>query len=199
MKVIKQGFELFHLKNRKLDENLKYRFADWYKHSLPPKMEIFYNSFDILRGRMISTTVFMPAENREFNIGQLSYLGNYSEFIGLYDFVSLEESIESMKNSFNPEDKIHQMHVAYIGDCINNRVLMVGIGDKNLDKIYLECSEHFSDGSRMVEVANDIFEFLGKLALLEKENIGLGISGYDKLYKNWGEDFWRIKENNANA
>jgi hypothetical protein len=199
MKIIKQGFELFRLKNRKTDANLKYSFVDYYKHPIPPKIEIFYNKFDILRGGMISATVFIQTENKVFNVGQLNYLGNYSEFIGLYDFVSIQESVESMKNSFTLEDEIHQMEVAYIADCIDNKALMVGIGHENLDKIYLECSEHFSNGRRIIEVANDIFDFLGNLVLIEKESIGLGISGYNRLYKNWGEDFWRIKEDITNA
>jgi len=69
--------------------------------------------------------------------------------------------------------------------------LMVGINEENSDKIYL-----IKDSTEFKFMANNIFELIQKMDVV--------IANFDdpsfdatKLYKNWGEDFWRVKEDDT--
>jgi hypothetical protein len=52
----------------------------------------------------------------------------------------------------------------------------------------------FSDGSRYKFLSDNIFDFIKNISYYELERIGYGIDNYTLLYKKWGEDFWRVKE-----
>lgn len=190
MKIVKTGFELLGISKRQIDTT---NFEVFYKCSFPPILKVFFNTFNIARGGLSDVTVYIPLENKDFNILELKYIGNHKEIIGLYDLVSISESIESMENAYNNDDEIFNQNLAYIGDCMDNMSLMVGVGEENKDRIYIECTELFHTGERIILVAENIFEFIKNLVLVEKANPGYGISDYKSLYRNWGENFWRIK------
>ena len=92
--------------------------------------------------------------------------------------------------------QINEMGYAMIGECIDNISLLIGLKEENRDKIYIEDSNIFPSGDRILFVSNNIFEFVKYLSLNEKENVAYGIKSYTALYKKWGEDFWRISEEN---
>lgn len=169
-------------------------FENYFGYDLPPIYKIFQSQFNVGRDSLKKVEVYIENAERKFNIAELSYSGEYSSFIGLYNLLSLEESISSMKNSYSPEDEINRMGYAMIGECISNISLLLGLKNENRDQIYLEDTNIFPSGDRIVFVSNNIFEFVQCLSLVEKENVGYGIKDYSFLYKNWGEDFWRVRE-----
>jgi hypothetical protein len=80
------------------------------------------------------------------------------------------------------------------GNGVNSPGLFVGIKDYNIDKIYLENSGLRK--GKWTLIANNIFEFIRGFEVVEytKEECDKYKFTYDKLYKNWGEDFWRVRE-----
>ena len=72
---------------------------------------------------------------------------------------------------------------------------MVGIGEDNKDQIFIESSDlSFSGGERVTKIFDDVYQFMRSFLIVEIESgIGFGIE-YSQLYKNWSEDFWRVKE-----
>jgi hypothetical protein len=79
-------------------------------------------------------------------------------------------------------------------DCTGHFILMVGIGEDNYEKIYVESpDESFQEGERFTLIANNMFEFIRGFEYIEKENLADGIK-HSQLYRNWGEDFWRVRE-----
>ena len=81
-----------------------------------------------------------------------------------------------------------------VGECINKISLIIGLKEENRDKIYIEDTNIFPSGDRILFVSDNIFDFVSHLSLNEKESVGYGIKSYTSLYKKWGEDFWRISE-----
>jgi hypothetical protein len=66
--------------------------------------------------------------------------------------------------------------------------LLVGIGENNKDQIF-----HNADSTIVNFMANNIFELIHKMGIVQYDFEKPPIDT-SKLFKNWGEDFWRIKE-----
>jgi hypothetical protein len=76
-------------------------------------------------------------------------------------------------------------------------MFMIGINDDNKDKIYVESSDQsFIIGERFSLISDNIFDFVRNLAFIIKEDIGSGVIP-SQLYRNWNEDFWRVREEEA--
>ena len=67
--------------------------------------------------------------------------------------------------------------------------LLVGIGEDNMDKIY-----HNTDSEIITYKADNIFEILHKMHLVKYDFPSYPKVDTNRLYKNFGEDFWRIRE-----
>lgn len=80
------------------------------------------------------------------------------------------------------------------GNGVNSPGIYVGIKAYNLDKIYLENSG--IRRGKWTLLANNIFEFIRGFEVVEytEEECKKYQFTYDRLYKNWGEDFWRVRE-----
>jgi len=193
-KVIIRGLNLLHSNDIGISEQDNKAFVGYYQCPLPPLYKAFISSFIVGRKKMKTIKAFYPPDDRSFDIGHLAFFGNHSDYIALYDLLSISESIETMQNAFSKDDEIHKMNYAVIGDCIHNTCLLLGTGGNNADKIFLENSGNFSNNERIIFISENILDFMNNLAICEREHIGYGIKDYDQLYKNWGEDFWRIKD-----
>ena len=66
--------------------------------------------------------------------------------------------------------------------------LLVGIGEHNKDQIF-----HNTDNTIVNFVANNIFELVQKINLIQYDFEEPGVET-ENLYKNWNEDFWRVKK-----
>jgi len=194
MKII-SGLKLFQTRQDDLEgiEN----FENYFGFTIPPIYKLFQQQFVVERDCLNQVEVYHENAGINLNIVELSFSGKYCKYIGLYNFLSLQESISSMKNSYSLEDDIYGMGYAMIGECIDNNSLLLGLGKENQDKVYLEDTNLFPSGERIVMVSDNIFDFVKDLSLIEKDHIGYGIKGYSSLYKNWGETFWRIKNENV--
>jgi hypothetical protein len=111
-------------------------------------------------------------------------------------YYEYDDDVMSFQEFMEPEEilRFDRNYLGWKGDVLfiaNHGYfggLMVGISEDNMDKIY------HSAGTTEVEfVANNIFEYLSKIRFVQVffdfPNLKL-----NSLYKNWGEDFWRIRE-----
>ncbi len=120
-----------------------------------------------------------------------SYIYKPNEKIDIINFADVKQSLENYR--FNEEDVISEglLNLASIGRYSGG--LFVGTKVKFYDKIVLDSNE---DGEKRFKVISDnIFDFIKDLEsfIIEKEyrpyNIDLSM-----LYKNFGENFWRVRE-----
>ncbi len=69
-----------------------------------------------------------------------------------------------------------------------NQLLLLGIGEHNADKIYQETRWN----GTVIQYAENIFDYFAKIELIPKTSSSL--PDLNVLYQNWGEDFWRVRE-----
>jgi hypothetical protein len=160
---------------------------DKYQIKLPP----IYRSF---------ITVFKPC------FGHIKYKRKESEGFGsfvipMYSSIEKENytsdddelSFDFFKEademlSWPPSNEGYLKDYLFIGNHGYSGGLLVGIGEENQDKIF-----HNTDNIIISYIAENIFELLQKFRLT-KYDFDTPSIDETKLYKLWGEDFWRIKE-----
>ena len=110
--------------------------------------------------------------------------------VGFDSFLMPEEYLKAMKNIYHYEEDqpLVKDKIAFAN--IFGGTLLVGYGSKNMDNIYAD----FIAGERVIKLTNDIFHLFRKFEVFPMKNDfeRLGISE-ERLYKNWGENFWRLK------
>ncbi|NBA85754.1 hypothetical protein GVN16_08290 [Emticicia sp. CRIBPO] len=182
MGEIIRGFDV--LRTRK--EFLKFEDS-----RLPILYKCFYSTFEVGINRLHVPGVLLTQINQVAGILNQQIETEYS--FTLDYFLSIEESITLADNSYEKDD-LCRNDFWPIGECGSNKNLLVGINSENNDIIYLENLNLFSDGKRYKFLADNIFEFITKISFIKMESPGYGIMNYNELYKEWGEDFYRIKK-----
>ncbi|MEW4923629.1 hypothetical protein [Algibacter sp. 2305UL17-15] len=120
--------------------------------------------------------VFKPSQNEEYG------------FDGFFDENELINDWESYSIDSHEFLEYGLVRIANIG--IGGGVF-IGTKDEKRDKIYLV---NWSKDEDYYLIADNIFEFSKSLIFKEEDSFIPQNSSYSQLYKNWGEDFWRVKE-----
>jgi hypothetical protein len=103
----------------------------------------------------------------------------------------LEEILPKMLDFDDDIDQeILAQEVIPIIYCPGQELVMLGVGKSNADKIF-----YFArwKEERLVLVAENIFEFF-KDYYIKIEPVYLHGVSLEQLYRNWNEDFWRVRE-----
>lgn len=116
-------------------------------------------------------------------------LDNYPDLVQL-DLIEYEFSEEKFDTIFDGIDEIDTNEMFLIGTTPLKEGLFVGLKDNLYDKIILY---NHTDEIQFKHLANDIFEFISHFeSKLHNRNISQ--LRLENLFRNWGEEFWRIKE-----
>lgn len=118
------------------------------------------------------------------------FAGREDSEVVLYNLFKLSDIIKNMKAVYPLNDEIWQMEMIPIGECAFQSYLMVGVGKENQDKIYIE---NVTEKERVVYLSENIFEFFKNYIIEADESYLPNGASFSKLYKNWGEDFWRVR------
>ncbi len=191
MKAIKRSFHLF--EPRGINENLDVELFEKESNiKLPVLFKEFLKSFHI--DKIFSEEYTLPQYKYTFGCGHLYYLPKIEDlFLG--DIFSLKKGLEVRNRLYDVADEVFSHgYFPFAEDGTGHFILMVGIGVTNLEKIYVESpDESFQEGERFTLLANNIFEFIRGFEYVEIEKLSDGVK-YNQLYRNWGEDFWRVRE-----
>lgn len=127
--------------------------------------------------------------------GYQSFIIPFYSSLELAEYTSDDDelALESFKEveelfSFEPSNKGHLTDLLFIANHGYGGGLLVGIGENNKDQIF-----HNADSTVVNFMANNIFELIHKIGLVQYDFETPPIDT-SSLYKNWGEDFWQIKE-----
>ncbi len=112
---------------------------------------------------------------------------NYSSDDDELAFESFKEVEQIL--SFLPSNEEHLEGYLFIANHGYWGGLLVGIGEENKDKIFWN-----SDDTTIHYMAENIFELLQKFQLVKYHFIEQPLVDENKLYKLWGEDFWRLTD-----
>jgi hypothetical protein len=191
MNIIKKSFHLF--EPRSLTEILDVELFEIENSiKLPILYKEFFKSFHI--NKVLIEEYLLPQYKYTFGTGELNYIPKIDDlFLG--EIFSLEKALEVRNRLYNEKDDVFTRGYFPFGeDGTGHFILMVGIGENNCEKIYVESPDQsFQEGERFTLLANNIFQFFRGFEYVEIENLGDGVT-YTQLYRNWGEDFWRVRE-----
>ncbi|KAB7731153.1 hypothetical protein F5984_10110 [Rudanella paleaurantiibacter] len=159
---------------------------------LPPVYKAFIRSYKLLGDDTIINpyNFYYPPQDRTRNFGDANHQ-NIDVLLGA--FYEPVKCMELMNEFYPQEDAIWQQEVFLIGTNDMNHALLVGIGSANLDRIIIDRPDL---EPRFISVAEDILDLIRGFSIRPEERMLYGPK-LSQLYKNWGEDFWRIRETEA--
>lgn len=117
-----------------------------------------------------------------------------NELISFEGFTNFEiaSNIYSEKEKFGYDDA-REKGLFVVGYGASSSGVFVGLLEKNKDQIFYLSESYF------YKIADNIFEFVRGIEFLSNEedpNIMQEVP-YNNLYRNWKEDFWRVKEDSV--
>lgn len=120
------------------------------------------------------------------------YFGEGSTYISVEDFVSFPEAIELRETDADQfsNDNLGMMRIAFTNDAGGGGVY-IGMKEDNFGKVYKASWDFLNEEDGLIEIAQTIFDFVYGLKSVLNSFDGVDTT---KLYKNWGEDFWRVRE-----
>lgn len=157
---------------------------------LPPVFKTFLYTYDTKNVNKAELLAYYhPTYDANIQFYQSEF--NDDENIILYALFELESVPALMKQVYREDDDIWKQNVLSIGECNDQGYLMVGIGEQNAESIYIEYGHK---NPRMTKIADNIFDFfLGHTIRPVVSDLPDGVD-LSRLYKNYGEDFWRIRD-----
>jgi len=159
-----------------------------YKRKLPPIFKAFITVFE----PHLAPIGFKHSKVEGFNSfvypiypeEEKDYYDRDDDSLSLEGFLDPETILK-----FEAEYAGWEGDVLYIAKHSYHGGLMVGIKEHNADKIF-----HSSTTMEIDYIAENIFEFLQKMQLVKEEHYLPEFTiDTNTLYRNWHENFWRIR------
>ena len=188
---MKNGLEL--LKIRALNETIDVsKFEEDNNLLLPNIYKVFQQTYYLGKDKTFFHEKYLNPSSDRLNGFMIQKFDSFftSKAIMLNSLYSIEETMEIMKMIFPKEDDVWQQGLLLIGENDLNESFFVGINNENIDKIYWERTDL---SPRFIQIADNIFEFIRGISVVPNEPY-LGKYKLSQLNKNWGEDFWRVRE-----
>lgn len=152
-------------------------------HHLPPIFKIFSSIFILGHNSIRNEYYFDSKENYYFPIFSI-YFDDGISYVSIQDFIGLNEISEASPISYL-EKKMIKIANSNDGGGVQ---IFLGYDSVGSDEIYKASWDSWDEEGKLIKLADNIFEFvknLKSIKLLDTPN---------NLYRNWGEDFWRVRE-----
>ena len=188
---MKQGLELFKVRTANFVdiEALEKKF----KIVIPPIYRLFIQNFE---EEISVDRYFHPISNRELKCNAIKFINDDGgidddDRVTFKNFGKTEESLEMYFSGNHYWDELYDEEgdLLPIGSSQSSDIFALGFKGKRKDQIIMFDELH-PDG--LWKVSDNIFEFIRRLRLVELNSLYHN-KQYSQLYKNWGEDFWRIR------
>lgn len=163
---------------------------------LPPVYASLLRNYRIGRDELLFGEEYNhPVYEEKLTLARVQFLAN-PEHVSLGAMFSIEESDAILERNDDIQKRCSKGYRLIGEDATGHSFFLLGIVEDNLDQIMIYSPElTFPGGNEITKVSPDIYSFINGFALVElEEGIGDGVSGYDKVFKNWGEDFWQIRK-----
>ncbi len=180
---MKIGFNLF--KTRPIEDSLDLgQLESKYGVSIPPLYGLFLKCFY----PKIEIDAYLDThQNEEYLLYSSDEVCN--EYVMMDNFLDIETTLKDW-NENQYYDQLYEWNFLPIAQTQTRYIFCVGLEGNMKDKIILDIESYDSE---FEVVANDIFEFIRKIKYKELNGLWNGTK-YNQLYKNWGEDFWRVRK-----
>ncbi|MBV8252028.1 MAG: hypothetical protein JO154_05425 [Chitinophaga sp.] len=189
---MKAGFELF--KTRRHDDRIDIAALEaQYNIQLPPLYKLFASTFHLDDYPPFTDQYYVPHLDQYRYTGDIAYLPLYDDEENRLHLLldNIEYALRTHKNCFATEVEWQKFGFFRIGGIGMGGGLFVGTREENNDRIFRvrwDWPQEYDD------ICDNIFELVRGLTMIYDPNDPPAfISSYDQLYKNWGDEFWRIK------
>lgn len=193
---MKNGFQLLRTKRNDKTTNID-ELEEKLGCTFPSKYRLFVETFDfgmdIFSGaiKYMCEYLYLIENNKELITMPQYYDNTTFSFAGFFDFKYSVDIYEKSQKKRYSNDLFFRYNLFPIGTTDYQAHLCVGMSEKVLDQIIV--AEHESGEIKFV--SNDIFTFVRGIRSVALENrlkyLNINTS---QLYKNWNEDFWRVRE-----
>jgi hypothetical protein len=158
---------------------------------------------------------------KEYSLGEAFYYKDYFLFdknLILLNSISFQKRLEdniytNTISNFLDLSQIKKDYLTYlesetkqgfyegflsIGHFSKADTIILGIDNSNKDEIWIIAGDLGFERPDILKIADDIYDFFDN-CFEEIINLNLEIKGLNtsQLYRNWGEDFWRVREENS--
>jgi hypothetical protein len=186
---MRRGFELF--KTRALSDTIDFRsLENAYSIKIPPLYKLFLNTFYVGEDLIYYDKFFLDRDKDHFECSCF-----YSEltkdqamFTG---FLSIERSLELFNSVYGYDEEIIQRNLIPIGTTASSKTIFLGTQNEDIDLLFMDTDL----SGEFINLDVNIVQFVQSIVLepLGDDELRRGTK-FSQLYKNWGEDFWRVKE-----
>lgn len=190
---MERGFEL--LKTRKFGESFNLEEIEkQFGFVFPPFYRLFIETFETGKQSFKSEYFLNPKRNEKYILNAPLFeplKDNEKWFLSISGFFSIQEIYNDWNNYLKNEKEWEEFRFLRISDIGQGGGLFVSTRPEDLDVIYQVVWDWDEPYFR---VADNIFEFIKGLTLPLATNPLPDNYDTSKLYKNYGEDFWRVRE-----
>lgn len=181
------------VENKKLVSDQITKFEVELGCNLPIILKVFYLTYDTSDINKESLLCYFSDQyDTKIQFYHSEYLHN--THISINRLYSPSEILSIRKLIYHEAEKEILDGYIPVGECNDQGVLLVGISAENCDKVFIEYA-HTEE--RLKFVCNNIFEFFQDYQIIPLESdLPFGIK-LNRLYQKWGEDFWRISNNES--
>jgi len=187
------GFRLF--KTRKVEEQINLKVIEaQFGFSLPPLYKLFVSTFHLGKNSFKQESFLNPKQNDYYNFQAPLYYplkDNEKWFLSVSYFDSIEQICRDWESYMRNEKEWTDFGFLRIAGIGQGGGLFVGTRSENADVIY----EVVWDWEEpYYKVADNIFELIKGFTYTDSDKLLADGYSRSQLYKNWGEDFWRVRE-----
>lgn len=182
------------MKGIELLRPIKNQFLDF---KLPPKFSIFSQNFKL--GKDALRFEFVNINEELIQLNSINYITNDYENSLSY-FFDLTSLNQELSNYLNKEQDYNAEGFIKIGLFDINDSLLLKMEGRDEDSIWIWSGDWGDNRPEYKRVASSIFDFIENLeSIVIYINLMVRNIALNQLYKNWGEDFWRVRDDSPPA
>ncbi len=175
--------------NTKIEPAKLQRLEEKYSLYLPNKFKSFINFFQIGKNLFRNELYFVERYNKYADCTFVSF-PNELDF-ELSEFLDISSIFEHHKSHIGYGTEDYENKLIKISTINKGGAIFVGNGITNIDEIYVNL---WDNDPCHYKIASDIFDFIEKCELkYYKESDLIDNLEYNQFYKNWKDEFWRIR------
>lgn len=185
---MKNGFELLKT-NSMQGAAFVSRLEQEFKFKLPPIFKMFASHFEL--GQFYTEKYFVPKYNDYYYIVGNEYESNKDvDCTGFFQIDKIFENKSTLQGYGDEDIEKELIRIAEIG---LGGSIFVGTKEDEIDTIILSVWDR---EPQYKILAKNIFDFMQGMKSIPVPEEELIDAKYSQLYKNFGEDFWRVREEN---
>ena len=162
------------------------------EHNLPPIYSVFVKNY--ATGKDEFKIKRIKFEEDLIQLTSVTFFGDdgYENSIShLFNTLEIEGELKSYAEQI---DDYHKQGFIRIGLFDINDSILLGMSEENSDTIWKLNGDWGDDRPYKEKLSDSIFEFINNLKeVVIKMNLLVRRIDEKQLYKNWGEDFWRVR------